>query len=439
MRDLLWISTCGPSLHSPRLPFAYNRCIYLFVSCATFDTVLPRKSKFRKTTTIAIMNLKTYLSLGVLLLASAGAPALARQLDDAVHQQAVSELIGASKLIEATLASMNSSDTEHPNRELMKHAHAHLTRKELMDMYVPIIAPAVSTEGAREIARAFATPAGKKMADAILAKSVRNSRAESKWSPADRKLLARFSTSPVYKQYLTVHQRTTPERHKALHAWLSSYNSNLYRTAYDALEAHFLAVDMEDDSSPPAFVPAHVGVKEVDNWIGRIAKVTSRNITAEWQFQRDMKQSGIETLLMPASLSSPNVVDNNHMVMEKLRMHNEAYLLELDLALQEYAATIRTVAPEGTAGALAAQKELDEQVKYNAIFAKHSRAQLDTVGRILQFARDRKGRLLVENGVLTMGKEDYAIYLAYAQQLEREMEESRRLVAGRTRQKSKLF
>lgn len=386
------------------------------------------------------MKLSTFLLPALALLATLGVPAAAQEQDAATHRQAVTQMVDTTRLADAMLVSIKEmGDTPGPSAELLKHMHAHASRNELIELYVPIFAPLVTTESAREVAQAFASADGRKVAETMVAKSRRNAGPAVKLSPADQKLHARFGSTPAYKQFMSLHLQTKAARDKAIREWISAYHTGLYKNAYDAMEAHFHAFDQQGSEPPAAYVPAPVGLADVDAWIGRLAKISSRNVAAEWQFQKDMEKMGVKKLLTPHSLTSPQVVVNNHTIMEVLRSHNEAYLLELELALQEYAASAVTVAPAGSERAAQVQKEVDDEFKYNARFAKNNRAMLETIGRILQFARDRKGRLSVHDGSLVLGKEDHAVYTAYAAQFQREMEESEKLTASRTRRKSNLF
>lgn len=385
------------------------------------------------------MKLTSLLLLSLALLAATG-PAAARDQDADAHQQAVSAMIDASKLSDAVLVWIKEGgEAPGPNRELLQHMDAHATRAELIALYVPIYAPLLSTESARQVAQAFATADGRKVAEAMVARSMKHRSPVAKPSPAEQKVHARFGSTPAFKQFAALHERTKHERDKVIGDWMAAYHSALQKNAYEAMNAHFLAFDAKGDHPPAPFVPAHIGVPDIDAWIIRLSKISSRNVAAEWQFQKDMEKMDLKKLLSPHSLSSPQIFIDNDAIMDVLTAYSEAYLLELDLALQEYAASVGAIAPAGSERALHAQKDVDEQLQYGARFARNNRALLGTIGRILQFARDRKGRLSVKDGVLMLGKEDHAIYSAYAAQFEREMEESEKLVASRSRRKSNLF
>lgn len=388
------------------------------------------------------MKLKNVLGLSLALLALVVFPASAGTQDETAHQQALSQMLGAAQVADEALLELDMAASKPgANRELLQHIRSHVTRDDMLKLFVPAYAPLVPAETARLIATGFATPDGKKTAAAMIASIRQAGKPAARKAPtADLKAMQRFTRTPAWRQFVDARERARPESTKALKAWFGSYQPELMQKGYEAMDSYYDAVQPEGTESLPRFSPAPVGISYIDAGMEHHSQIQWRRVNAELRFDKDMRDVGVANFLIPASLSSPQVVAASLAKMDRLDSHHEAYLLERELALKEFADGMSAINfPEGKNPA-SIQQGFEEQQKYQERIAKNGRSMLNTMRNLLVFANDRKGRIQVEGAnLLFHSNDDVAMYQAYVSQLDRDRHERETLVANASRRSVNLF
>ena len=308
----------------------------------------------------------------------------------------------------------------YANRDLFHHIKSHISRDDVMRIHVQAYSPLVTNETAHQIAQGYRTADGRKAVAAELF-SWRMGGKAVKLPAADTQAIKRFNTTSAARQFKALQAQGMAASNEAMKAWASAYQTNLLRNAVRAMDDYYAGLDLHAKSAPVSYAPPAVGIPAIDKWIQIFARVTARRQIAEWQMLADLEALGLNEFMQADKLASPATVTRQLAAMEQVDIRNDVYFQELDAAFKEFSDAAMMLNASAILRDPALEKHIDVQRAYGEKFAKHNRAFLGAIRRVLVFADQRRGKLSASDGKLMLSsREDVAIYNAYMDQVKQE-------------------
>jgi hypothetical protein len=191
-----------------------------------------------------------------------------------------------------------------------------------------------------------------------------------------------------------------------------------------AIGAHFKArIDSGTTAEPVLFVPDKVGIAYVDQVTELVARTGFRNTHGAWRIDAELTAIGVETLVVPANLVTPQGVARGKRVLLQCEEKLDTLMRENAETMQTFVTAFQAIdMPEKEHILRGLQLGMERHLDWSVRFVENQRAIVDIMRRVLAFAETRMGKMTInKDGALAMEDDaDIALFNGLVAEMQRE-------------------
>jgi hypothetical protein len=374
------------------------------------------------------MNFRNTVVSACALLAMLSTPAQARQPDaDLVHQQAVSEMLATTRLLEMNLNSLRlAASRPGPNQEFLQVMSQRISAAEAMKIHAGVICPMLNTADARWITQAYLSPAGRKalVYQAEVERAGPNAGTMVKRTSKEYAAIKAFYDMPAVRRFTELRKQASRASQEAMSVWMNRQQEEMFQSAVHEMDKHYDKFDQHGALPPTRFNPATVGISYVDQWTALLSDAQFRRVSSQWRYFTDMETLGYVSVIAPETLASRERVAASLASMDQIDRQTELFMVEREKNLEAYYDAALKIEADRKRDGANLVAEMRHQQRMQAQFAAAKWASLATTRRILEFARTSRGKLEADSGRLMLSDQhDLATYNGFVEQLRRETQD----------------
>ena len=177
------------------------------------------------------------------------------------------------------------------------------------------------------------------------------------------------------------------------------------------------------DAEPVLFMPEKVGIGYVDKLTELVATMAFRNAHSAWRIDRELAALGMEAVVAPASLVTPQGIARSKLTLSKVDDKIDTLMRENDATMKLFVDKIAQIDMPGRDEMLiGVRRGMERHLDWCVRFVENQRAIVDVIRRVVAFADARMGKIKLKDDTLVISDDaDLRHYNELVAEMKREL------------------